>query len=279
MGRNFMFGDLHGGQDGEFKYLTKKVFIEQKDLTSDDVVFFLGDFGLPWFYDPHGDDLKKERKAFNSLLPTSYTIFVIPGNHENYHLINDLPIIDKWGGRVYVYEYNGSFIYYAVRGEVYFINGKMIFTFSGALSGNLNEKVLRKDLVNKYKVLPKFRYGEFIGNRPKKIKLRHVDYWEEELFTEEERLRALDNLASVNNNVDLILTHTCALSIVSTMLKTSGRDVDNKLNDPVALFLEELKKIITFKEWHFGHLHFKYKIDEDGRKYFCHYKTSPVEVF
>jgi len=279
MSRFFALGDVHSNATGEMRYLEAKQFPEKKELTKEDIVFQLGDFGFYWYYDTVLDLRTNDFKRLNLMAAENFTYFVIPGNHDNYDLIMSLPVVEKFGGRVYSLVLDSGTMYFAIRGEVYTINDKTFFTFSGAKSGGVKgHKTLEMHESGKYYSFPKYRYGEQVGIKQLRVKLSQINYWAQELATEEEYEYALANLALHNYEVDYILTHTCPRDVLEMSLDSSNEDYVSKFNDPTTDFFDKIQKRISFKEWHFGHLHnnFNY-VDLLGRKYFCHYKTKPTE--
>lgn len=243
----FVIGDMHGGQAGD----TDKLKGFGKDLTKNDVLINLGDFGFIWYHDKHPK--RKQDDAYLKWLSSQkYTFAFVDGNHENFDLIEQSPIIEKWNGKVNEV-YPG--IYRLRRGEVYTINGKKIFVLGGAMS-NPNQKE-----------------GNYSGRgRNKKLKLQKV-WWEKEIPSKEEFSYALDNLKKHNNKVDYVLTHTCSTETIKDIFHKTGRVDYNRLTDPVSIFLDKLN--IEYKSWHFGHHH----QDVDLGDRFCHYKKAPFELF
>lgn len=286
MGQNFVFGDYHGNFDYESHYLSKKAFPENATLSDEDVMFFLGDFALPWYYAPQGEQLKKERKGFRPLANLKPTIFVVLGNHENYDLVEKMPTIEKFGGRLKVFENEFAKIYYALRGEIYTVNGKTFFTFGGAQSSDIAERVSYEDFLRGYKVLPKYRYGEYKGKRNVKLNLSKVNYWPQEIFSSEEREFALKNLEAHNWKVDFVLTHTAPESILLAMIDKFDQEgnakaesrVRKKMSDPTTIFLEEVKQKLSCDAWYFGHLHFNASLVDENMTFTCHYKDSPLRI-
>jgi len=274
MNRLFVSGDLHANECGELKYIiTKKFFPQLPRLDKEDLLIQLGDFAGLWYYENYKEGRILDMKFCEKIASQNYTMLVIPGNHENYDLINSLPSVSKWNGSVYVLETRKGNIYFAKRGEIYNFADKSFFTFSGAESSdidsrnNLNEIGLKKRVINT-------RGRKVI----RKIKLSQVNHWSQEIFNEEERLFALDNLSKCNYKVDYIFTHTVSRNIIPEVISlTNDRDLI-KYNDPVANFLNEVNDLVEFKEWHFGHFHTNAKIIKNKELYRSHYMNSPMEI-
>ena len=67
--------------------------------------------------------------------------------------------------------------------------------------------------------------------------------------SEEEMKEGLENLAKHKGEVDFIVTHCCATS--TERIISDGEFESDYLND----YLEEIRQIIKFKKWFFGHYH------------------------
>jgi len=272
MSRLFVFGDLHGGSMGELQFLTMKKFPEQKELTKEDVVIIAGDSAILWSYPEFKQGFKSDQKLAAELAARKFTLFIVPGNHENYDLLNALPLVDKWGGKVYVLTTKNGDIFFAKRGEVYEINDKKIFTFSGAKSHDLDYRHSLSELGMK----KRFHYSQN-RSKIKEVKISHINHWDQELPTEEECLYALDNLSKHSYKVDYVITHTCPEEIMCEFIHRTPK-TKLKFEDPVALFLNEVNSLLEFKEWHFGHLHTNAKVETEDGVFMCHYFKKPYEL-
>jgi predicted phosphodiesterase len=228
----YTIGDIHGNPN----LISSSNWKESKNLTKDDIVIFLGDFGLYWD-EPASKD---ENYWLNWLAAKPFTVAFIDGNHENFNLINNLPQEEKWGGKVGVdHRFNGD-IYHLKRGEIYNIQGKEILTLGGALS---IDKHLRSE---------------------------GFSWWPEELWSRTEEENCLDNLDKVNWKVDYVLAHTCPDSCIYYVID----GMSEKFRDPTARFFEFVANKLEFNEWRFGHFHCDREFtDQSGDKYICQYKT------
>jgi hypothetical protein len=195
-----------------------------KNLTKEDFVIVLGDFGLLW---SNSED-NLEKSNIRMLNERKFSTLWLDGNHENFLRINHLPTKDFAGGKVGVIS---DSILHLKRGEVYELQGKKFFVFGGGYSID------------------------------KAWRTPYVSWWPEELPNYAEYKNGLDNLEKHNWKVDYILTHDAPTSIYAELdrkyniVKTAG----HKLPD----YLEEIKNKVEFKHWYFGHFHledtFKYK--------------------
>ena len=76
----------------DIQKLNTKRFPEQKNLTKDDYLIVCGDFGLVW------DESPEERYWRKWLDDKPFTTLWIDGNHENFELLKEFPVINKFGG-------------------------------------------------------------------------------------------------------------------------------------------------------------------------------------
>lgn len=178
MAKIYITGDIHAGKD--IHCLNSRNFPEGSELTRDDFVIIVGDFGLPWCND------KEDQYWLRWLSNKPYTVLFIDGNHENFTNLYSFPV-KKWnGGSVHVLRDN---IYHLSRGSIYSLDGIQVFCFGGAMS---HDKQYRKE---------------------------GISWWKEELPVEEEYDRAYRNLASIDWRVDLVITHTAPRRYVSKLLQ------------------------------------------------------------
>jgi len=260
----FVLGDLHAGSCGELIYLQSKRFPEQKELTKDDIVFQLGDFGFLWFYEEakkYSKEAQNQEKIANfEIAKRKFTTIVIPGNHENYDEIEKLPQVEIFGAKCYEWKLQDGSIYFAKRGEIFDIDGKSYFVFGGALSVDRHYRL-------------SIRQVDKDSNQ-----IKNVGYWEREIPTLEEYEYALENLEKRNFKVDYVLTHTAPQSIISAMEDNFGIET-KKIYDPTALYLDDFyrKYNLDFKEWHYGHFHknWNFTLPHIERTFQCHYKEKP----
>ena len=212
-----------------------------KKLTKEDVVVILGDFGWVWY--PFGTNAQQEY-YLDWFAQKPYTLAVIPGNHDNYDLIETLPTTRRWGASVYALERQKGTIYFLRRGEAYRIGSRRILAIGGALS------------VDKAERTP------------------HESWWPRELLSEEEKIRTMKNIKRHAGRFDYILTHTAPVSVIDRLSRK--HDIDEaKRRDPVVHFLEEVKNRCAFHAWHFGHFHIDDAIDDT---FFAHYRNAPVPL-
>lgn len=200
-------GDLHGDHD-YYKLYTKR-FPAQKKMTKDDVVIICGDFGGVWM------NPQSNNKFLKKLEARKFTTLFCDGNHENFELLNQYPIVEKYGGKVH--QISDS-IFHLMRGECYQIDGKSFFVMGGASS----------------------------HDRPH---IQGRGWWKEELPSEEEFLHAKETLDRIQYKVDYVITHCAPLFIQEHI------DPYYWKADCLNSWFDELAQKLTFKKWFFGHHH------------------------
>ena len=128
----FITGDTHG----DFSRLLPAAFHEQRDLTKEDYLIICGDFGGVW------DGGDAEQQWLDWLETRSFTTLFVSGNHENYDLLRNYPISQWHGGLVQAIRPS---VLHLMRGQLYNICGKRIFTMGGASSHDIRDGILEAD--------------------------------------------------------------------------------------------------------------------------------------
>lgn len=171
----YVTGDTHGELD---IHKLNTANFNQKELTKEDYVVVLGDFGLVW------NNNNEDKYWLDWLNRKNFTMLFVDGNHENFELLNKYTV-DIWcGGKVQKLRES---VIHLMRGQVFSINGYKIFTMGGAASID------------------------------KKSRTEGVDWWAEEIPSHEELSEGLDNLALNNWKVDYVFTHTTSNRIMESM--------------------------------------------------------------
>lgn len=209
----FLTGDTHGGVD------SKKLFsgpAVEKQLTKDDFLIILGDFGFIWKNTP--DDAEQYWLAELEKLP--WTTLFIDGNHENFSRLNSYPVENWHGGKIH--RINDSVIH-LMRGQVFDIDGKTFFTFGGAKS---IDAALRTE---------------------------GISWWPEEQANYAEIEEGFDNLLVHHDKVDYVLTHTCVTEVCNLIVNGFGGGYHDP--DPMTKVLDSYRLAIDFQKWYFAHWH------------------------
>ena len=224
----YITGDTHGEID--IGKLGSKNFPQGNSLTKDDYVIICGDFGFIW----NSKEDNTERYWMKWFQNKPWTTLFVDGNHERFTRLNNYPVSGWHGGKVH--KINDSVIH-LMRGQVFNIDNKSIFTFGGAESHD------------------------------KEYRLDGISWWKEEIPNYKEVQEALDNLERVNNKVDIILTHTCPHIFSYQMIHEISKD-------PVENMLDEFYNNVEYKKWFFGHWHIDKEFDD---KHICLYdKIYPL---
>lgn len=252
MSRIFLCGDLHGETD-LCPTLSTMIFPQQKELTKDDYLIQLGDFGLIWDVN---ESSPKEKRNTEWLSTKSFTTLVVLGNHECYDRIFTLPEVEMFGGKVWKYT---DSIFILQRGKIYTIDGKRYFTIGGAESID------------------------------KSMRTEGRSWWKQEIPSHEEFDRGLQALEDCFYDVDYVLTHTMPKRLINEYMnyqrdkyfrqtgspegwydRISDQFVDTKYydvkKDAVTDYLDLIffEHNLKFKQHFFGHFHDNW-ISKDGK--------------
>lgn len=226
----FITGDTHG----DFSRLHPAAFPEQSNLTKEDYIIICGDFGGVW------DGSDTEQQWLDWLAARPFTTLFVSGNHENFDLLRSYPISQWHGGLVQAIRPS---VLHLMRGQLYEICGKRIFTMGGASSHDIRDGVLEPDAPD---------YGQKIRQLNAAgalFRVNHRSWWKEELPSEDEYLNARAALDKAGWDVDYIITHCCPSSIQDTF--SDGRHQRDALTD----FFDEVQERCRFKYWFLGHYH------------------------
>ena len=214
----YFTGDIHGEIDIE--KLSYKNWSESRNLTENDYLIIMGDFGLPFLdsdVDEYNHSSGEYRYWIKWLSEKPYTILWVDGNHENFNYWDRQAVTEWHGGKIQIHPHAPNIIH-LMRGEIYEIDGMTFFAFGGAMSHD------------------------------KKYRKPNITWWEQEEATESEILNARRNLEKYNKNVDFILTHTMPEKI-------SRQIFGIERPDKTAYFLDEIISDVNYNMWFCGHYH------------------------
>ncbi|MGN1412585.1 MAG: metallophosphatase [Oscillospiraceae bacterium] len=211
----YITGDTHIPID--MAKLDLQYFPIQENLSKDDYLIICGDFGGVW------DRTKEREQILNTLGSKNFTILFVDGNHENFDILDKMPVSHWHGGKVHFVR---DTIIHLMRGQIFEIDGLKFFTMGG---GNSNDKAFR---------------------------IPHRSWWKQELPNDFEKQTGLENLALNDNKVDYIITHTAPTDIVLQIRNINSDELE--LNE----YFMKIKENISFKKWFFGHFHQDKIIDE-----------------
>ncbi len=206
-------------------------------MTKEDYVIICGDFGGGWYRDKNH---VRENDALDWLDSLPFTTLFVCGNHENFDRLYSYPVEEWKGGKVHKIR---DSVLHLMRGQVFEIDGKKIFSFGGASSHDISGGILD---MNDYDFHVK---REQLRRSGALYRIKHLNWWKEELPSQEEMEEGLRNLRAHNNEVDYIVTHCC-----STSTQTLIGD-DSFAPDILTDYLEDIRSRCNYKKWFFGHYH------------------------
>lgn len=175
----FITGDTHG--DVDYKKLLK---LKEMNLSHEDYLIICGDAAICWS--------PKVTQYFLDLYnDLGCTILFIDGNHENFTMLNSLPLVEYKGALMHQVD---EHIFHILRGEIMTLNNITFLCLGGACSID------------------------------KAYRTPYVSWWPEEEINKHDIDNAIANLQKTNNKVDYVITH-CADT--KTVLKAFGfrRDI------------------------------------------------------
>jgi len=202
-------GDTHGTID----YQKINRIVELNLLSKEDYLIIAGDFGAIWNKNTLDRDL-----YYYTKLP--FMVLFVDGNHENFDLLNSYQVEIWNGGKIHKIKDN---IYHLMRGQIFTIENKTIFTFGG---GTSIDKMWREE---------------------------HISWWKEEIPSEKEIDEAKKNLKKYNNKVDFIITHSIdRKALYNPKLLLNGNKCKEYEDNAILDWFEEN---VSYKHWYFGHYH------------------------
>lgn len=209
----FLKGDIHGNL---FEIID---FINRFNLGKNDNIIILGDCGIAWRKDKK--DLIQNIKLWNEC-GNGVKLYFIDGNHENFNILNSLPIENNMGKIA-------DNIYHLRRGQVYEFENKKILVCGGA------------DSIDKYR------------------RIENFTWWKEEAISQE---TIDDIPAGHYDYVLTHCCPRSIFEKNRIYLSTLQFLDENKINHSSEDMLEQLKNKITFDHWFFGHYHINRNLDE-----------------
>jgi len=207
--------------------ITPSRWIDGRNLTKNDYLIICGDFGFIW------NESWIDQWWLKWFERQPWTTLFVVGNHDNFSLIEKYPIVDFLGGKAH--KINDS-VYNLKIGEMFTIEGKRFFCFGKAQSHD------------------------------KWHRTKGVDWWEEEMPSEQEYIHGLDTLDRYGCQCDYIITHCAPDSVVDALSK--GEYEHDKLTN----YFEVMQDRVKFDTWFFGHYHMDKHFTVNRRNYECLYQ-------
>ena len=210
------------------------------ELTNDDFVIVLGDFGIWNKY------AEFEKQYLDELAAEPFTTVFVDGNHENFDRLEsgEFETVDFHGGKAHKIREN---IYHLIRGYVFEFCGKKFFAFGGAKSHDIRDGVLNpEDYLGIDEAMAEAKKWHDEG---KQFRIKGLTWWPQEMPNEEEMMRGRQILAENNNKVDYIVTHCCPYTVVSVFSRGFYKA------DNLTAYFDEIAQEVEFDRWYFGHYH------------------------
>ncbi|MGN0605398.1 MAG: metallophosphoesterase [Oscillospiraceae bacterium] len=196
-------GDTHGD-------ITRFKDSKLRRLKKNDYFIICGDFGFIW------DNSRHEQTILKKLSNMKYNILFVDGCHENFDTLNSLEVQEWNGGKVHFISDN---IIHLMRGQVYEIDGKKIFTMGGGRSQDID------------------------------IRREAGTWYESEIPSADEIMEGFKNLEKCGNKVDYIITHE-----PPGFIKNCFNDMNMERLE-ADKFFENIIEKCEFRNWYFGKCH------------------------
>lgn len=217
----YYMGDIHG----DVFHVVDAV--ARYEITDKDVIVILGDVGMNYYGNNHGD--KHRKKKLNKL---GIPVFCIHGNHEMRPETISTYREETWHGGIVYVEDDFPDLLFAKDGEVYDLDGQKTLVVGGAYS------------VDKW------------------YRLRmDMNWFPDEQPSAEIKARVEQKLEKLKWTVDMVLSHTCPERYIPREAFLAGIDqstVDNSTEEWLGVIEEKL----DYKAWLCGHWHINKRIDK-----------------
>lgn len=208
---------ITGDTHGSYRRLRR--FFRQYPVTPDDTLIVLGDTGLNYY----GDERDEPHRKSAARLPL--TLFCLRGNHDRHPAVLPGNRAEKrFGGLVYA-DAQYPNILFAEDGEIYCMEGKTVLAVGGAYSID------------------------------KQWRLEHGYNWFSDEQISSACMREIENrLASLNWQVDTVLTHTCPLRYEPA--EALYRHIDQSgVDKRMEVWLDSIEERLSYRQWFCGHFH------------------------
>lgn len=215
---------ITGDKHGDFRKIFD--FCYENKTSRDDIMIILGDAGINYYANETDYILK------NSLLQYPITFFCIHGNHEERPENIKSYKTKKFHNGIVYYEEDYPNILFAKDGEIYSFNNHNVLVIGGAYS------------VDKYFRLEK-GYNWYASEQP----------------SEKVKEFVMSKINSMNNKIDIILSHTCPYKYLPMEMFLEGVD-QSTVDNSTECFLDKIEQVTDYKVWYCGHYHTDKTVDK-----------------
>ena len=202
----YFTGDIHG----DAERLSKNALSMMKQ---GDTLIICGDFGFLW------DNTKPEKKALNALSRRRYNICFVDGTHENFEILQSYPVVSWNGGQAHKIRDN---IYHLMRGQIFTIEGKTIFTMGGGEDPEMESDEYEDATVHK------------------------------EIPTSQELMNGVAALEQRQYKVNFIVTHEPPARTRDFLLLSANKSLRVTA---LGAYFDALAKQAQYGKWFFGSMH------------------------
>ena len=234
----FVTGDTHA----DFKRFNTRNFPYQREMSKDDTVIVLGDFGGVWDY---LGEMTDECYRLDWLNNAPFTTMYVDGNHENFdrYYSDEYPVVDFYGGKAHKIR---DSVYHLMRGHVFNIEGNKFFAMGGAKSHDIRGGIF--DTANyptEDEAMAEYDKWRAEG---REFRINHFSWWEEEIPSQEEMDLGKANLEANHYEVDYVISHCLPQSVACAAGFMEP--------DPLTNYFDDLLNSgLKFKRWYCGHYH------------------------
>ena len=217
----YITGDIHG------EVYRVSEMIEKYEITPNDIIVILGDVGMNYYGNKHGD--RRNKKRLNNF---DIPILCIHGNHEMRPETLITYREEPWMGGTVYFEEEFPNLFFAKDGEIYDLEGIKAIAIGGAYS------------VDKWYRLQ-----------------RNIHWFPDEQPSVEIKTRVEKKLDDLCWQIDAVLTHTCPYGYIPREAFMSCVD-QSTVDNSTELWLDTLEKKLNYKAWYCGHWHIEKRIDK-----------------
>lgn len=217
----YITGDIHSDP-------TYVIYLARKyELTENDILVLLGDVGVNYYLNKR--DLLTKKVMSEQI---KATILCIHGNHEaRPHTIEGYNLVSWHGGQVWVQPEFPNLLF-AKDGSIFDLAGLSCLAIGGAYSVDKAVRLKRG-------------YPWFADEQPSEAIKEYV----------------VQQLASVDNKIDIIFSHTCPFKYEPREVFLSYVD-QSTVDTRTEHWLDKIEECIDYKAWFCGHWHINKRIDK-----------------